>query len=81
MPNYIIKEERISEFVGSLFKLIGKRKGKSLAKKMNLDKKLQGYIKQAEKTAYDIETHIKQRRKDDPEYAAAADSFDDFLKS
>ena len=48
---------------------------------MNLDKKLQGYIKQAEKTADDIESHIKQRRKDDPEYAAAADAFDDFLKS
>ena len=35
MPNYIIKEERLTEFIGSLFKAIGKRKGKSIAKKLN----------------------------------------------
>jgi len=81
MPNYIIKEERITEFIGSLFKAIGKRKGKSIAKKLDSDKKLQSYIKQAEKAADDIEKHIKDRRKNDPEYDAAAQSFQDFLKS
>jgi len=81
MPNYIIKEERISEFVGTLFKLIGKRKGKSLAKKLEKDPKLQSYIKHAEKAADDIEKHIKDRRKNDPEYDAAAQAFQDFLKS
>jgi len=62
-----------------LFKLIGKRKGKSLAKKLEKDPKLQSYIKQAEKTADSIEKHIQNLRKTDPEYKAAADSFDDFL--
>jgi hypothetical protein len=81
MPNYIIKEERLTEFIGSLFKAIGKRKGKSIAKKLNTDKKLQSYIKQAEDAADSIERHIKDRRKNDPEYDAAAQAFNDFLKS
>jgi hypothetical protein len=81
MPNYIIKEERITEFIGSLFKAIGKRKGKSIAKKLDTDKKLQSYIQQAEKAADSIEKHIKDRRKKDPEYDAAAQAFNDFLKS
>ena len=81
MPNYIIKEERLTELIGSLFKAIGKRKGKSIAKKLNTDKKLQSYIKQAEDAADSIERHIKDRRKNDPEYDAAAQAFNDFLKS
>ena len=76
-----VVQERIKEFIGSLLNAIGKRKRKYISKKLDSDKKLQSYIKHAEKAADDIEKHIKDRRKNDPEYDAAAQAFDDFLKS
>ena len=52
MPKYIVKEESIiREFIGSLFKAIGKKEGKKALEKIKNDPELVKLIKQGEKVA------------------------------
>ena len=81
MPKYIIKEERLNEFMSTLFKYMAKKQGQKVAKKVQNDPKLKAWIKQGDDLADKIEKHIKDRKEDDPEYAAASDAYDRFLKS
>ena len=68
MAKYIIKENKlITEFIGSLFKAIVKRKSSKLIKTLAKDPVMKRHIKAANKIGKEIEQHIEKRRKDEPE--------------
>ena len=77
---YIVREERIlNEFVLKIFKTIARRKGKKLAQKFANDPQLVKILKQADEVADDIYSHIKKKRKVDPDYRDADDLFSAIL--
>ena len=70
MAKYIIKENKlITEFIGSLFKAIVKRKSSNLIKVLQKDPVLKKHIKAADKIGKDIQQHIEKRKKEEPELA------------
>ncbi len=70
MAKYIIKENKlITEFIGSLFKAIVKRKSSKLIKVLQKDPVLKKHIKAADKIGKDIQQHIEKRKKEEPELA------------
>jgi|TARA_B100000959_G_C14930695_1_gene603521 hypothetical protein len=70
LAKYIIKENKlITEFIGSLFKAIVKRKSSKLIKVLQKDPVLKKHIKAADKIGKDIQQHIEKRKKEEPELA------------
>jgi len=70
LAKYIIKENKlITEFIGSLFKAIVKRKSSKLIKVLQKDPFLKKHIKAADKIGKDIQQHIEKRKKEEPELA------------
>ncbi len=70
MAKYIIKENKlITEFIGSLFKAIVKKKSSNLIKVLQKDPVLKKHIKAADKIGKDIQQHIEKRKKEEPELA------------
>ena len=70
LAKYIIKENKlITEFIGSLFKAIVKRKSSNLIKVLQKDPVLKKHIKAADKIGKDIQQHIEKRKKEEPELA------------
>ena len=70
MAKYIVKENKIiTEFLGSLFKAIVKRKSSKLIKVLQKDPVLKKHIKAADKIGKDIQQHIEKRKKEEPELA------------
>jgi hypothetical protein len=70
LAKYIIKENKlITEFIGSLFKAIVKKKSSNLIKVLQKDPVLKKHIKAADKIGKDIQQHIEKRKKEEPELA------------
>ena len=68
MAKYIVKENKIiTEFLGSLFKAIVKKKSSNLIKVLQKDPVLKKHIKAADKIGKDIQQHIEKRKKEEPE--------------
>jgi len=70
LAKYIVKENKIiTEFLGSLFKAIVKKKSSNLIKVLQKDPVLKKHIKAADKIGKDIQQHIEKRKKEEPELA------------
>jgi|TARA_Y100000310_G_scaffold79603_1_gene76241 hypothetical protein len=80
MSKYVIKEERINEFIGAIFKSFAKKKGKSIAKTFKKDPEMQKLFKRGDELQKDMETLIKKKREADPEYKKSYDELEAFLK-
>lgn len=77
MAKYIVKENKIiTEFLGSLFNAIVKKKSSSILKSLSKDPVMNRHIKAANKLGKEIEAHIEKRKKDDPEFAAKSAALD-----
>jgi len=70
MPKYIVKEGILDKFLGGVFTAIGKGAAKKVVKKLAFDPVLQKMAKKADDTLKDIEKHIEDHKKRDPEWAA-----------
>ena len=80
MSKYVIKEERINEFIGAIFKSFAKKKGKSIAKTFKKDPEMQKLFKRGDELAKDMKILINKKRKEDPEYKKAYDDLEDFFE-
>ena len=77
LAKYIVKENKIiTEFLGSLFKAVAKRKSSKVVKALSRDPVMKKHLKAADDIGKRIVTHIEKMRKDDPEYAATSDAID-----
>ena len=70
MPKYIVKEGILDKFLGGVFTAIGKGAAKKVVKKLAFDPELQKMAKKADDALKDIEKHIEDHKKRDPEWAA-----------
>ena len=81
MAKYKYKNENVlKEFVGRFLKALAKRKGKQVAKVLAADPKVRSIIKKGDDLANDLIKHIKQQRKNDPEYDIDMDVIRDLSK-
>ncbi len=70
MAKYIVKENKIiTEFLGSLFKAVAKRKSSKVLKALSRDPVMKRHIAAADKIGKDIQQHIEKRKKEEPELA------------
>lgn len=77
MAKYIVKENKIiTEFLGSLFKAVAKRKSSKLLKVLSRDPVMKKHIAAADDIGKRIVQHIEKMRKDDPELANKMDALD-----
>lgn len=77
LAKYIVKENKIiTEFLGSLFKAVAKRKSSKVVKALSRDPVMKKHLKAADDIGKRIVTHIEKMRKDDPELANKMDALD-----
>tara|TARA_B100001013_G_C24268739_1_gene307974 strand:+ start:131 stop:379 length:249 start_codon:yes stop_codon:yes gene_type:complete len=77
LARYIVKENKIlTEFLGSLFKAIAKKKSSKVLKALSKDPVMNRHLKAADKLGKEIIQHIEKMKKDDPEFAATSDAID-----
>ena len=70
MAKYVVKENKIiTEFLGSLFKAVAKRKSSKVLKALSRDPVMKRHIAAADKIGKDIQQHIEKRKKEEPELA------------
>jgi len=70
LAKYIVKENKIiTEFLGSLFKAVAKRKSSKVLKALSRDPVMKRHIAAADKIGKDIQQHIEKRKKEEPELA------------
>ena len=77
MARYIVKENKIlTEFLGSLFKAVAKRKSSKALKALSRDPVMKKHLKAADKLGREIIKHIEKEKKDDPDFAATSAAID-----
>ena len=65
MARYIVKENKIlTEFLGSLFKAIAKKKSSKVLKALSKDPVMNRHLKAADKLGKEIIQHIEKMKKD-----------------
>ena len=68
---YTYKNESVlKEFIGSLFKALGSRKGKQIRKQLRKDPEMRKVMDRVDKANKDAEAEMTKKRKKDPEYDA-----------
>ena len=68
---YTYKNESVlKEFISSLFKALGSRKGKQIQKQLRKDPEMRKVMDRVDKANKDAEAEMTKRRKKDPEYDA-----------
>ena len=60
----------LNKYLGGVFTAIGKGAAKKVVKKLAFDPELQKMAKKADDALKDIEKHIEDHKKRDPEWAA-----------
>ena len=69
MPRYIIKEGILDKFFGGIFSAIGRGAAKKVLKALKFDPVLQKHSKEISKIRGDMEKHIRDKEKKNPEFA------------
>ena len=73
---YTYKTERVlKEFIGSLFRALGSRKGRQIAKKLKQDPEMKKLMTKIEKGAVALKKRQDKERKSDPEMDTLLKSF------
>ena len=68
---YTYKNESVlKEFISSLFKALGSRKGKQIQKQLRKDPEMRKVMDRVDKANRDAEEKMNKRREKDPEYDA-----------
>ena len=68
LAKYIVKENKIiTEFLGSLFKAIVKKKSSKILKSLSKDPVMNKHLRAANKIGQEMKAHIEKQRKEDPE--------------
>ena len=68
---YTYKNESVlKEFISSLFKALGSRKGKQIQKQLRKDPEMRKVMDRVDKANKDAEAERTKKRKKDPEYDA-----------
>ena len=68
---YTYKTERVlKEFIGSLFRALGTRKGKQIQKQLRKDPEMSKVTDRLDQANKDAAEKMTKRRKEDPEYDA-----------
>ena len=68
---YTYKNESVlKEFISSLFKALGSRKGKQIQKQLRKDPEMRKVMDRGDKANKDAEAEMTKKRKKDPEYDA-----------
>ena len=66
---YTYKTERVlKEFIGSLFRALGSRKGKQITKKLSQDPEMKKLLTTLDAKRKAVDDKIAKKRKEDPEY-------------
>ena len=66
---YTYKNESVlKEFISSLFKALGSRKGKQIQKQLRKDPEMRKVMDRVDKANKDAEAEMTKRREKDPEY-------------
>jgi len=60
----------LNKYLGGVFTAIGRGAGKRVVKKLAFDPELQKMAREADEALEDIEKHIEDHKKRDPEWAA-----------
>ena len=60
----------LKEFISSLFKALGSRKGKQIQKKLRKDPEMRKVLARIDTRNKEIDSEIEKRRKKDPEFYA-----------
>ncbi len=58
----------LKEFIGSLFRALGSRKGRQIAKKLKQDPEMKKLIVSLDAKRKEVDAKIAKKRKEDPEY-------------
>ena len=68
---YTYKNESVlKEFISSLFRALGSRKGKQIQKQLRKDPEMRKVMDRVDKANKDAEAEMTKKRKKDPEYDA-----------
>ena len=68
---YTYKNESVlKEFIGSLLRALGTRKGKQVQKQLRKDPEMRKVMDRVDKANKDAEAEMTKKRKEDPEYDA-----------
>ena len=68
---YTYKNESVlKEFISSLFKALGSRKGNQIQKQLRKDPEMRKVMDRVDKANKDAEAEMTKKRKKDPEYDA-----------
>ena len=68
---YTYKNESVlKEFISSLSKALGSRKGKQIQKQLRKDPEMRKVMDRVDKANKDAEAEMTKKRKEDPEYDA-----------
>ena len=68
---YTYKNESVlKEFISSLFKALGSRKGRQIQKQLRKDPEMRKVMDRVDKANKDAEAEMTKKRKKDPEYDA-----------
>ena len=66
---YTYKNESVlKEFIGSLFRALGSRKGKQITKKLSQDPEMKKLLTTLDAKRKEVDDKIAKKRKEDPEY-------------
>ena len=66
---YTYKNESVlKEFIGSLFRALGARKGKQIQKQLRKDPEMRKLLKDLDAERKKVDDKIAKKRKEDPEY-------------
>ena len=58
----------LKEFIGSLFRALGSRKGRQIAKKLKQDPEMKKLLTTLDAKRKEVDDKIAKKRKEDPEY-------------
>ena len=58
----------LKEFIGSLFRALGSRKGKQITKKLSQDPEMKKLLTTLDAKRKEVDDKIAKKRKEDPEY-------------
>ena len=66
---YTYKNESVlKEFISSLFRALGSRKGKQITKKLSQDPEMKKLLTTLDAKRKEVDDEIAKKRKEDPEY-------------
>ena len=66
---YTYKNESVlKEFIGSLFRALGSRRGNQVTRKLSKDPQMKKLLKSLDAKRKEVDARIAKKRKEDPEY-------------